>query len=209
MYIKEKVYQVILNEIRSGWRSERVRGGLKGYMGVRVGEVWAYYLLQYLFFPCKTFYIENKWRRGRAQWIFSWFVIFGDRKWWEKGEKPAQTMLLVFVCMTCSPRWREISLEKWVTKPQGVYVERQRVREREEVCVCECVNSTPRWRAQPRGVWVVQDPLHALGSCLAARTSSPEIFACANVSIHRCLTTICLTTICLTTVCLTTICLCV
>jgi hypothetical protein len=39
------------------------RGGWVGFEFARgrgVGEGWAYYLLQYEYFPCKTVYIENK-----------------------------------------------------------------------------------------------------------------------------------------------------
>jgi hypothetical protein len=49
----------------------RARGGR-----VRLGEGWAYYLLQYVYFPCKFLYIENVTEEGDTYVTFFWFLIF-------------------------------------------------------------------------------------------------------------------------------------
>jgi hypothetical protein len=53
---------------------------------------WAYN--RYIYFPCKTIYIENDWRRGglRNLVLVSYFLL------WGKKEKVAQTILRVCVC---------------------------------------------------------------------------------------------------------------
>jgi hypothetical protein len=35
-----------------------------------VGEGWAYYLLQYIYFPCKKFYIKKSLKKGKSPNLF-------------------------------------------------------------------------------------------------------------------------------------------